>query len=294
MPQVTSRRNARRKSATSSSYGYSKKRPQYRVQRWFATFFLVLVATMGIGIFGAKQTILSSDFTTKTLTSGDNLNSITTQVQKNVGGSLTNIPGATTLVSRAISTATAKSVVTTAVADVYTNTTNQIDFTAMDNAVKDAFSTGTSGLSATLAATLATSVLDTLHSYFNNQLATRTTAARTYYQDASSAVKSLTIPLVVIGALCAIWLLIVAGFARFLHNLGWASMFAGLLGLGVLQLGQNLPMVTSQIDKFGDFQLVAADYLAQVVNHMSGYYIIAAVAGLVVLVITIPFIRAKR
>jgi hypothetical protein len=292
MPQVTRRSNRRKPSR--NTYSSSKKHPQYRVQRWFATFFLALVAAAGIGIFGANKTVLNSDFTTKTLTTGDNLNTITAQVQKNVGGQLTNINGASTLVSRAISTATAKAVVTTAVADVYTNTTNEIDFTAMDKAVKAAFSTTSSGLSSTIAAALASSVLSTLHDYFNNQLATRTATARTEYQQVASAIKSLTIPLVVLGAIFAIWLLLAAGFSRFLHGLGWASMIAGLLGLGVLQLGQQLPMVDTLTAKFGDFQLVAADYIAQVVNHMSGYYIIAAVAGLVVTLITIPLIRRNR
>lgn len=293
MPQSTTRRSARQK----RPQAYKQKtnsRPQYRVQRFFATFVLALVAFASIGVYGANQTVMNQAFTTKALTSGDNMSTITTQVQKNVGSSLTNIPNASTLVSRAISTATAKSVITTAVSDVYTNTTGEIDFTDMDKAVKAAFSTGTSGLSATLAAGIASTVLDTLHNYFNDQLATRTQEARVHYQRAAEFLHTLILPLIIIGAVAAIWLLLVAGFGRFLHNLGWAGLVAGLLGLGVLQFGQKLPVFTELTNKFGDFQLVAADYIAQVVNHMSGYYIIAAVAGLVVLLVTIPFSRSRR
>lgn len=286
----TTRRSARRKPAR-TSYSSSKKKHPYRVQRWFATFFLALVATIGLGIYGANKTVLNSDFTTKTLTTGDNLNTITTQVQKNVGVQTGKAVTVSTLVSRAISTATAKAVVTTAVADVYTNTTNQIDFTAMDSAVKSALSPSSTGLSSTITTLLASEVLSRLHDYFNNELASRTATARAEYQEVAKGIHSLIIPLIVIAVVLAVWLFLVAGFSGFLHNLGWVGLVAGLLGLGVLQLGQKLPMVDTLTAKFGDFQLVAADYIAQTVNHMSGYYIIAAVAGLIVLLVTIPFVR---
>ncbi len=292
MPKRTAVRTTRRQS-TPRRFSSTKQTNAHPVQRRIATFLLMLVALIGIGIAGANKTAMNASFTTKTLTTGDNLNTIVTQVQKNVGSELTNIPGTSTLVSRAVSQSTAKALVTTAVQDVYTNTTNSIDFTAMDAAVKSALSSSSTGLSSTISSAIATAILPTLHTYFNNELASVTSNARVQYQKAASIIKQFTVPLVVIAAILAIWLLLAGGFGRLLHDLGWASLLAGLLGLATLQLGQKLPQIDKLTAKAGDFQLVAADYLAQVVNHMSGYYIIAAAVGLVVTLISIPLIRRK-
>ncbi|WP_054677754.1 hypothetical protein [Lacticaseibacillus sharpeae] len=68
-------------------------------------------------------------------------------------------------------------------ADVYTNTTNQIDFTDMDSAVKNALSPTSTGLSSTITTLLASEILSRLHDYFNNELANRTATARAEYQE---------------------------------------------------------------------------------------------------------------
>ncbi|WP_155286803.1 hypothetical protein [Lacticaseibacillus zhaodongensis] len=263
-------------------------------QRRFVSFLLTLVAIIGIGIAGLQATALNANFTTKTLTTGDNLTTIEQKVQSTAGSSLTNIPGASTLVSRAISEATTKAVVTAAVTDIYDNTTAQIDFTALDNTVRTALSSSTSGLSATLGSSIANSILPTLHNYLSSQLSTQTAKAKQAYQQASSAIASAVMPLTIIAAVLAIWLLLVAGgFGRFLHSLGWIGIFAGVLGTAGVQVAAKMPEITSLAASAGDLRNVVLDYVATVVNHMSGYYLITAGAGLILLLITIPIMRRR-
>ena len=270
------------------------RQKEHKFQRRLVTFLLALVVICGVGIVGLRATALNENFTTQTLTTGDNLTQIEAQIQKAAGSSLTNIPGASTIVSRTISEDTTKALVEAGVTDVYSNTTAQIDFTKMDAAVRSALSNSATGLAATLADSVANSLLPELHSYFNTQLANQTQTARTQLQTAQSDINAMIVPLVVIAAILLIWLLLVAGgLGRFLHNVGWSGLLGGIAGVALTQVAMQLPQVTTLTAKAGDLQDVARSYLAAVVNHMSGYYLIAGGIGIALMLITIPLMRRR-
>ncbi|WDF82303.1 hypothetical protein PQ472_10470 [Lacticaseibacillus pabuli] len=270
------------------------RQKDHKLQRRLVTFLLALVVICGVGVVGLRATALNEDFTTQTLSTGDNLTQIESQIQKAAGSSLTNIPGASTIVSRTISEDTTKALVSAAVTDVYSNTTAQIDFTKMDAAVRSALTSSATGLAATLADSVANSLLPELHSYFNTQLANQTQEARNELQDLKSDVNAVIVPLVVIAAVLLIWLLLVAGgLGRFLHNVGWSGLIGGVAGLALTQVAMQLPQVTKLAAKAGDLQDVARSYMAAVVNHMSGYYLIAGGIGLALMLITIPLMRRR-
>ena len=258
-------------------------------QRRFAAFMLTIVAIIGIGIAGLKATALNENYTTQTLTTGENLTAIETQVQKAAGSSLTDIPGASTLVSRTISADTTKALTTATISSIYNNTSAQIDFTTMDKEVKSAISSST-GMSSTIGSAIASSILPTLHDYFNKQLSNATLSARSEYQTVATTVQSAILPLVVIAVILAIWMLVAAGgLGRFLHGIGWVALLAGLLGAVATQLASKLPNLDTLSSNVQELEPVIKSYIADVVNHISGYYLIAAAAGLVVLLITIPW-----
>ena len=258
-------------------------------QRRFAAFMLTIVAIIGIGIAGLKATALNENYTTQTLTTGENLTAIETQVQKAAGSSLTDIPGASTLVSRTISADTTKALTTATISSIYNNTSAQIDFTTMDKEVKSAISSST-GMSSTVGSAIASSILPTLHDYFNKQLSNATLSARSEYQTVATTVQSAILPLVVIAVILAIWMLVAAGgLGRFLHGIGWVALLAGLLGAVATQLASKLPNLDTLSSNVQELEPVIKSYIADVVNHISGYYLIAAAAGLVVLLITIPW-----
>lgn len=272
----------------------SKGRRMHPVQRWFVTILLTIVAVAGIGIAGLQSTAMNANFTTKALTTGDNLTTIESKVQSAAGSSLTNIPGASTIVSQTVSKATTKAVVAAAVADIYDNTTAQIDFTSLDSAVRNALSASTSGISSALGGSIATAILPSLHSYLNTQLSTQTAKAKQSFQQLKSTLSSVTLPLTIIAAVLAIWLLLVAGgIGRFLHALGWVGVLAGIIGTLGIQFGSKTSSITSLADSAGDFKNVVLSYVATVVNHISGYYLITAGVGLFVLLITIPFLKRR-
>ncbi|WP_125572531.1 hypothetical protein [Lacticaseibacillus songhuajiangensis] len=258
-------------------------------QRRFAAFMLTIVAIIGIGIAGLKATALNENYTTQTLTTGENLTAIETQVQKAAGSSLTDIPGASTLVSRTISADTTKALTTATISSIYNNTSAQIDFTTMDKEVKSAISSST-GMSSTVGSAIASSILPTLHDYFNKQLSNATLSVRSEYQTVATTVQSAILPLVVIAVILAIWMLVAAGgLGRFLHGIGWVALLAGLLGAVATQLASKLPNLDTLSSNVQELEPVIKSYIADVVNHISGYYLIAAAAGLVVLLVTIPW-----
>lgn len=291
MPTTQSRRTRR---APQGAGRITKRQPAGRVghpgQRRFTAFMLIIVAIIGIGIGGLKATALSRDYTTQQLTTGENLSTIETQVQKAAGNSLTDIPGASTLISRTISAATTKALTTATINSIYNNTTAQIDFTSMDKEVQSAISNSTSGLSGTIGSAIASSILPTLHDYFNNQLSTATVTVRTKYQRVATLVQSAILPLIVIAVILAIWMLIAAGgLGRFLHTTGWIALLSGLLGAAGMQLALKIPGLSSVSLSVPELEPVVKSYMAGVVNHMSGYYLIVAAIGLVVLLVTIPW-----
>jgi hypothetical protein len=250
---------------------------------------LTIVAIIGIGIAGLKATALNENYTTQSLTTGENLTALETQVQKAAGNSLTDIPGASTLVSRTISADTTKALATATIHSIYNNTSAKIDFTTMDKEVKSAIS-GSTGLSSTLGSAIASAILPTLHDYFNKQLSNATVEARNKYQTIASTVQSAILPLLVIAVILAIWMLVAAGgLGRFLHGIGWIALLAGLLGAAATQLAAKLPNLDTLTSNMPELEPVLKSYLADVVNHVSGYYLIAAAAGLVVLLVTIPW-----
>lgn len=286
MPTTQSRRSR-------TSARITKRQPAGRGghpgQRRFAAFMLTIVAIIGIGIAGLKATALNENYTTQTLTTGENLTTIETQVQKAAGNSLTDIPGASTLVSRTISADATKALTTATISSIYNNTTAQIDFTTMDKEVKAALSSST-GLSGTVGSAIASSILPTLHDYFNKELSNATITARSKYQTVASTVQSAILPLVVIAVILAIWMLVAAGgLGRFLHGIGWVALLAGLLGAAGTQLAAKLPNLDTLTGSMQELEPVLKSYLADVVNHISGYYLIAAAAGLIVLLVTIPW-----
>lgn len=286
MPTTQSRRSR-------TSNRITKRQPAGRSghpgQRRFAAFMLTIVAIIGIGIAGLKATALNENYTTQSLTTGENLTALETQVQKAAGNSLTDIPGASTLVSRTISADTTKALATATIHSIYNNTSAKIDFTTMDKEVKSAIS-GSTGLSSTLGSAIASAILPTLHDYFNKQLSNATVEARNKYQTIASTVQTAILPLVVIAVILAIWMLVVAGgLGRFLHGIGWIALLAGLLGTAATQLAAKLPNLDTLTSNMPELEPVLKSYLADVVNHVSGYYLIAAAAGLVVLLVTIPW-----
>lgn len=286
MPTTQSRRSR-------TSARITKRHPAGRSghpgQRRFSAFMLTIVAIIGIGIAGLKATALNENYTTQTLTTGENLTAIETQVQKAAGSSLTDIPGASTLVSRTISADTTKALTTATISSIYNNTSAQIDFTTMDKEVKSAISSST-GMSSTVGSAIASSILPTLHDYFNKQLSNATLSARSEYQAVATTVQSAILPLVVIAVILAIWMLVAAGgLGRFLHGIGWVALLAGLLGAVATQLASKLPNLDTLSSNVQELEPVIKSYIADVVNHISGYYLIAAAAGLVVLLVTIPW-----
>lgn len=286
MPTTQSRRSR-------TSNRITKRQPAGRSghpgQRRFAAFMLTIVAIIGIGIAGLKATALNENYTTQSLTTGENLTALETQVQKAAGNSLTDIPGASTLVSRTISADTTKALATATIHSIYNNTSAKIDFTTMDKEVKSAIS-GSTGLSSTLGSAIASAILPTLHDYFNKQLSNATVEARNKYQTITSTVQSAILPLLVIAVILAIWMLVAAGgLGRFLHGIGWIALLAGLLGTAATQLAAKLPNLDTLTSNMPELEPVLKSYLADVVNHVSGYYLIAAAAGLVVLLVTIPW-----
>ena len=289
MPTTQSRRSR-------TSNHITKRQPAGRSghpgQRRFAAFMLTIVAIIGIGIAGLKATALNENYTTQSLTTGENLTTLETQVQKAAGNSLTDIPGAGTLVSRTISADTTKALATATIHSIYNNTSAKIDFTTMDKEVKSAISgsTGSTGLSSTLGSAIASAILPTLHDYFNKQLSNATVEARNKYQTIASTVQTAILPLLVIAVILAIWMLVAAGgLGRFLHGIGWIALLAGLLGAAATQLAAKLPNLDTLTSNMPELEPVLKSYLADVVNHVSGYYLIAAAAGLVVLLVTIPW-----
>ncbi len=286
MPTTQSRRSR-------TSNRITKRQPAGRSghpgQRRFAALMLTIVAIIGIGIAGLKATALNENYTTQSLTTGENLTALETQVQKAAGNSLTDIPGASTLVSRTISADTTKALATATIHSIYNNTSAKIDFTTMDKEVKSAIS-GSTGLSSTLGSAIASAILPTLHDYFNKQLSNATVEARNKYQTITSTVQSAILPLLVIAVILAIWMLVAAGgLGRFLHGIGWIALLAGLLGTAATQLAAKLPNLDTLTSNMPELEPVLKSYLADVVNHVSGYYLIAAAAGLVVLLVTIPW-----
>lgn len=292
---VKTTRKATRKSAAKPARRPAARQKEHRFSRRLATLCLVITATLSIGLAGLKKTALNQDFTRQSLSTGDNLSLIAQQVQKAAGNGLTSIPGVSTLISRAITTDTTKALIDAAVTDIYSNTTAAIDFSQLDQAVTNALTSSSTGIGAGLASTITASILPPLHSYLNNQLSQATQEARTDLQEIQTRAEQAVMPLTIVTAICAVWLLLSSGsFRKFLNGLGWTGLWSGLIGLAVPQVAVQLPQTNALAEKAEALAPVVRGYMADVANHLSGYFLIVGGAGILLLVLTATLLRPRR
>jgi hypothetical protein len=246
----------------------------------FLTGLLILTTLVTTLAFGLKNTVLTAQFSTTTLTSTKNIPLAQQAIKEQATAQVASLSQVASIADDLISTDNTKIALSWLIQAVYTGQAETIQTDAIDTQIKSSLKNNTSELEYALYSAILEVALPSINSYLTQQVTTDVQAIHTQVATANRYTQ-LAFTIGWISSLLLIVLLIFStrSIRKFFRSLGWTGFLTALFGVASLLIGKAV--VLSQLPATNIPDELISNYLTSTVMAILPLFVASLIIGIV-------------